>query len=107
MPGGSRQAKAPQPLGFRKRASWKRHTPRGTLPLKTEVERKTPMSLTPLSLLAVFGAGLLSFLSPCVVALVPGYLAHLSGSSLQEVKSRHSPRRQVSLQALWPALGWT
>jgi cytochrome c-type biogenesis protein len=50
------------------------------------------MSLTPLSLLAVFGAGLLSFLSPCVVALVPGYLAYLSGMSLEEVNSQPSAR---------------
>lgn len=65
------------------------------------------MSLTPLSLLAVLGAGLLSFLSPCVVALVPGYLAYLSGMSLEEVKSRPSARWQVSLQALWFVLGCT
>jgi cytochrome c-type biogenesis protein len=75
--------------------------------VKREVERKTPMSLTPLNLLAVFGAGLLSFLSPCVVALVPGYLAYLSGMSLEEVKSRSSARWQVSLQALWFVLGCT
>ncbi len=62
------------------------------------------MPLTPLSLLAVFGAGLLSFLSPCVVALVPGYL---SGMSLEKVKSRSSARWQVSLQALWFVLGCT
>jgi cytochrome c-type biogenesis protein len=63
------------------------------------------MSLTPLSLLAVFGAGLVSFLSPCVVALVPGYLAYLSGMSLEEVKSRGAARWQVSWQALWFVLG--
>ncbi len=55
----------------------------------------------------MFGAGLLSFLSPCVVALVPGYLAYLSGMSLEEVKSRPSARWQVSLQALWFVLGCT
>lgn len=65
------------------------------------------MPLTPLSLLAVFGAGLLSFLSPCVVALVPGYLAYLSGMSLEEVKGRPSARWQVSVQALWFVLGCT
>jgi cytochrome c-type biogenesis protein len=65
------------------------------------------MSLAPLSFLAVFGAGLLSFLSPCVVALVPGYLAYLSGMSLEEVKSRSCARWQVSLQALWFVLGCT
>lgn len=34
-----------------------------------------------LSLLVAFGAGLLSFLSPCVLPLVPAYIGHLAGSS--------------------------
>jgi cytochrome c-type biogenesis protein len=33
------------------------------------------MALSQLGLLAAFGAGLLSFLSPCVLPLVPGYLS--------------------------------
>ena len=32
-----------------------------------------------------FGAGLISFLSPCVLPLIPGYIAYISGQSLQEV----------------------
>tara|TARA_B100001057_G_scaffold348977_1_gene350382 strand:- start:3543 stop:4250 length:708 start_codon:yes stop_codon:yes gene_type:complete len=32
-----------------------------------------------------FGAGLLSFLSPCVLPLIPGYVSYVSGQSLQEV----------------------
>ena len=32
-----------------------------------------------------FGAGLLSFLSPCVLPLIPGYISYVSGQSLQEV----------------------
>lgn len=34
-----------------------------------------------IGLLAAFGAGIVSFLSPCVAALVPGYLTMLSGSA--------------------------
>ncbi len=34
-----------------------------------------------LSLLVAFGAGLLSFLSPCVLPLVPAYVGHLAGTS--------------------------
>ena len=35
--------------------------------------------------LIAFGAGLLSFLSPCVLPLIPGYISYVSGQSLQEV----------------------
>ena len=31
-----------------------------------------------------FGAGLLSFLSPCVLPLIPGYISFISGQSLQD-----------------------
>ena len=32
-----------------------------------------------------FGAGLISFLSPCVLPLIPGYISYISGQSLKEV----------------------
>jgi cytochrome c-type biogenesis protein len=32
-----------------------------------------------------FGAGLISFLSPCVLPLIPGYISFISGSSLNEL----------------------
>ena len=34
--------------------------------------------------LIAFGAGLISFLSPCVLPLIPGYVSYISGQSLQE-----------------------
>lgn len=37
---------------------------------------------------AAFIAGLLSFLSPCVLPLVPGYLSLISGASVEELQSR-------------------
>ena len=36
-------------------------------------------------LLVAFGAGLISFLSPCVLPLIPGYISYISGSSLNEL----------------------
>ena len=36
-------------------------------------------------LFVAFGAGLLSFLSPCVLPLIPGYISYISGSSLNEL----------------------
>jgi cytochrome c-type biogenesis protein len=40
------------------------------------------------TLVAAFGAGLLSFVSPCVLPLVPGYLSYVSGLSLDELRGQ-------------------
>jgi cytochrome c-type biogenesis protein len=49
-----------------------------------------------LSLLIVFAAGLLSFLSPCVVPLIPGYIAFVSGISIDEMTSCVSSGRKMA-----------
>lgn len=36
---------------------------------------------------AAFGAGLLSFVSPCVLPLIPGYLSFISGRSLADIRA--------------------
>ena len=36
-------------------------------------------------LFVAFGAGLISFLSPCVLPLIPGYISYISGNSLNEL----------------------
>ena len=36
-------------------------------------------------LFVAFGAGLISFLSPCVLPLIPGYISYISGSSLSKL----------------------
>jgi cytochrome c-type biogenesis protein len=64
------------------------------------------MSLSSLSLVAAFGAGILSFLSPCVFPLVPGYLSYLAGTSLEEARSKPTARWRVSLHALCFVLGF-
>ncbi len=38
-----------------------------------------------IELFLAFGAGLISFLSPCVLPLIPGYISFVSGQSLQEL----------------------
>ena len=38
-----------------------------------------------LEFLIAFGAGLVSFLSPCVLPLIPGYISYISGQSLQNI----------------------
>ena len=39
------------------------------------------------SLIAAFVAGVLSFISPCVLPLVPGYLSFISGVSLDSMRT--------------------
>ena len=44
------------------------------------------MSTLPLPI-AAFLAGLVSFLSPCVLPLVPGYISLISGAGVEELKT--------------------
>ena len=47
-----------------------------------------------------FAAGILSFLSPCVLPLVPGYISLISGVSIDGLKEGASSRRAVILNSL-------
>ncbi|MDB3872118.1 cytochrome c biogenesis protein CcdA [Candidatus Pelagibacter sp.] len=38
-----------------------------------------------IELIIAFGAGLISFLSPCVLPLIPGYVSFISGNTLNEI----------------------
>jgi cytochrome c-type biogenesis protein len=64
------------------------------------------MALAHFGLLAAFVAGLLSFLSPCVFPLVPGYLSYLAGTTLRQGQGTSPMRWQVSLHALCFVLGF-
>ncbi len=48
-----------------------------------------------LNILIAFAAGLLSFLSPCVLPLIPSYLSFVSGVSFQELSERQGIDRRV------------
>ena len=50
----------------------------------------------PLGLLVAFGAGMLSFLSPCVLPLVPAYLSMVSGLSAAELGALDRPARTAA-----------
>lgn len=41
-----------------------------------------------IGIVSAFGAGLVSFLSPCVLPLVPGYLSYIGGQSLDEMREK-------------------
>jgi cytochrome c-type biogenesis protein len=51
------------------------------------------------SLAAIFAAGLLTFVSPCVLPLMPIYLATISGGSLEQAR----PRRTLALASAFAA----
>jgi cytochrome c-type biogenesis protein len=42
-------------------------------------------SMTQISLIAAFSAGLLSFVSPCVLPLVPSYISYITGLSVEQL----------------------
>jgi cytochrome c-type biogenesis protein len=52
--------------------------------------------LSPLTYLAAFGGGLVSFLSPCVLPIVPGYLSLVTGLDIAELQ-QGSQRRLVGI----------
>ena len=55
-------------------------------------------------LLVAFSAGLLSFLSPCVLPLVPSYVSFITGLSLEEMRTA---RRTALVHALLFVLGFS
>lgn len=55
------------------------------------------------SIFVAFTAGLLSFLSPCVLPIIPSYLSFVSGVSLEEISAPHikaDVRRKVMFNSL-------
>jgi cytochrome c-type biogenesis protein len=52
------------------------------------------------SIFAAFLAGLISFLSPCVLPLVPGYISMLSGIGVEQLKEGNAPRAEIFGSAL-------
>ncbi len=53
------------------------------------------LELSIIGLLTAFGAGVVSFLSPCVLPLVPGYVSFVAGSSLDDLAAGRRSRLQV------------
>ncbi len=62
------------------------------------------LTLLPAMIVAVL-AGVLSFLSPCVLPIVPPYLAYMGGISMAEMEDDAPARRRVVLSAAFFVLG--
>lgn len=65
--------------------------------------------MTQVNLVIAFAAGVLGFLSPCVVPLIPGYVSFVSGLSLQEMTPgvRREHLGQVLITTLLFVLGFS
>ncbi len=59
------------------------------------------------TVLAAFAVGFISFISPCVLPLVPGYLSAVSGVSLTEIQSGEKRLSRVLAPALVFCLAFT
>lgn len=62
------------------------------------------------TILLAFFAGFASFISPCVLPIVPGYLSFISGVSFEEMTSteaRSAVRRRIFLNSLFFVLGFS
>ena len=55
--------------------------------------------------LIALASGVLSFLSPCVLPVVPPYLAYMGGITMGELTGRDGPRKSAVLPALFFVLG--
>jgi len=60
-----------------------------------------------ISIFAAFVAGLVSFLSPCVLPLVPGYISMLSGIGVEQLKEGRGPRGGLFVSALAFVFGFS
>ncbi len=60
--------------------------------------------LLPAMFVALF-AGLISFASPCVLPIVPPYLAYISGVSVSDLSNNSKDRQQIIITALFFVLG--
>jgi len=56
------------------------------------------------TLFIAFLAGIISFLSPCVLPIIPGFLAYLAGTSLSEAQTKRLP---IFLNSVFFVLGFS
>jgi len=63
--------------------------------------------MTDVSMLGALLAGLVSFLSPCVLPLVPGYVSMLSGIGMEQLRQGQQPRAGLFGSALSFVLGFS
>jgi len=63
--------------------------------------------MTDVSLAGAFLAGLISFLSPCVLPLVPGYISMLSGIGVEQLRQGEQPKSSLFASAMAFVIGFS
>lgn len=62
------------------------------------------------SIIISFGAGILTFLSPCILPLFPSYITYITGKSFDDIKGRDASfniRKATALNSLFFILGFS
>ncbi len=59
------------------------------------------------SLITAFVGGILSFISPCILPLIPAYLSYITGASIEELKAKSGISVSVLLHSLLFVLGFS
>lgn len=63
--------------------------------------------MSDLSVPLSFAAGVLSFFSPCILPLIPGYLSYLSGISIDQISKKSGSRLHVFANSVFFVLGFS
>jgi cytochrome c-type biogenesis protein len=62
--------------------------------------------MSDISMILAFSAGLLSFLSPCVLPMIPAYISYLTGATIKELKEER-PKLLILYKAIGFILGFS
>ena len=57
-----------------------------------------------IKLILSFGAGFISFLTPCVLPIIPGYISYITGKSLNEIEQN---KKEVLLKTILFSIGFS
>ena len=57
-----------------------------------------------IKLFFAFGAGFISFLTPCVLPIIPGYISYITGKNLDEIEQ---DKRNVLIKTILFSIGFS
>ena len=57
-----------------------------------------------MKLVFAFGAGFISFLTPCVLPIIPGYISYITGKNLNEIEQ---DKKNVFIKTILFSLGFS
>src|SRR5690625_3347158 len=63
--------------------------------------------MSEVNIFLAFGAGFLSFISPCVLPLYPAFLSYITGMSVEELSSENKLNKKSILHTIFFLLGFS